>query len=62
MNAKFVCDGYVVLQRHVGHVPDNEDRIKIFDDFYIVDDRIFTFSKKESNDYVTVYLTKISEY
>lgn len=61
MFAKFVCNGYVVLERNVDYIPDNEDRIKVLDDFYVVNDRVFFFTKRENNDGVMIYLTKISE-
>lgn len=61
MFARFTCDGYVVLEREIDYVPDNEDRIKILDDFYVVDDRIFFFTKREKDDGVMIYLTKLSK-
>lgn len=60
MFAKFVCDGFVILQRNIAYIPENEDRIKIFNDFYVVDDRVFYFVKNEKDDGVMIYLTKIS--
>lgn len=61
MFARFICNGYIVLERNVDYVPYNKDRIKVLDDFYIVDDRVFFFTKRENDDGVMVYLTKLSE-
>ena len=61
MFVRFVCNGYVVLERNLDYIPDNEDRIKVLDDFYVVDDRVFYFTKRESDDGVMIYLTKLSE-
>lgn len=61
MFVRFVCNGYVVLERNLDYIPDNEDRIKVLDDFYVVDDRVFCFTKRESDDGVMIYLTKLSE-
>ena len=61
MFARFTCDGYVVFEREIDYVPDNEDRIKILDDFYVVDDRVFFFTKREKDDGVMIYLTKLSK-
>lgn len=61
MEVKFICnEGYLVLQRHVGCVPEIEDRVSVLDDLYVVTDRVFTFRPNEKDDEVRVYLDKIS--
>ena len=59
MNVQFICDGFVVMEEAMHYIPDNEDRIKIEEDYYIVDDRMFIFTKRQK--IAKVFLTKISE-
>ena len=59
METKFICkDGYLVLQRYLDCIPDVGDTVIVLNDFYIVDDRKFSFRAREEDDEVIIYLRK----
>lgn len=64
MTVNFICDGVTILSKcDIPYIPDNEDRVVISKDFYIVDDRKFILSSRKhdtSLDDVNIYLTRIS--
>ena len=58
MIVNFIEKGFMITSVELDFLPDNEDRVVIFDNRYIVDDRVFHIGK---NKYVDVYLTCLSE-
>ena len=58
MIVNFIEKGFMITSADLDFLPDNEDRVVIFDKVYIVDDRTFHIGK---NKYVNVYLTCLSE-
>jgi hypothetical protein len=58
MIVNFIEKGFMITAVELDFLPDNEDRVIIFGDTYIVDDRAFHIGK---NKYVDVYVTNLSK-
>ena len=58
MIVNFIEKGFMITSVELDFLPDNEDRVVIFGNRYIVDDRVFHIGK---NKYVDVYLTCLYE-
>lgn len=56
MIVNFIEKGFMVTSVDLDFLPDNEDRVVIFDNFYVVTDRTFRISNKKE---VNVYLEQI---
>ena len=56
MIVNFIEKGFLITAVEMNFPPDNEDRIVIGNDMYVVDDRIFNIGKNTSLDvYVTCF-------
>ena len=57
MIVNFIEKGFMITAVEMDFPPDNEDRVVIFGDTYIVDDRVFHVGK---NKYLDIYVTNLS--
>lgn len=57
MIVNFIENGFMITAVELDYPPDNEDRVVIFDNTYIVKDRFFHIGK---NSYLNVYVDCIS--
>lgn len=57
MVVNFIEQGFIITWADLDVLPDNEDRVVIFDNLYIVTDRTFRIGKKNE---VNVYLEQIN--
>lgn len=53
MVVNFIEQGFIITWADLDVLPDNEDRVVIFDNLYVVTDRTFRIDKKNE---VNVYL------
>ena len=61
MIVNFKSNGITILiHKDMPYLPELEDRVKILDDWYVVEDRYFIFPKRGEEE-VIIYLTQISE-
>lgn len=57
MVVNFIEQGFIITWAELDVLPDNEDRVVIFDNLYVVTDRTFRIGKKNE---VNVYLEQIN--
>lgn len=57
MVVNFIESGFMITSADLDFLPDNEDRVVIFDNLYVVTDRTFRIDKKKE---INVYLEQIS--
>lgn len=57
MVVNFIEQGFIITWAYLDVLPDNEDRVVIFDNLYVVTDRTFRIGKKNE---VNVYLEQIN--
>ena len=57
MIVNFIEKGFMITAVEMDFPPDNEDRVVIFNEMYIVDDRMFHVG---NNTYLDVYVTGIN--
>ena len=58
MFVNFIEDGFLITTVELDCIPDNEDRVVIFGDSYVVTDRIFHIGK---NTHLNVYVECIGK-
>ena len=58
MIVNFIEKGYMITSVDLEFLPDNDDRVVIFGNVYIVDDRTFHIGKDK---YVNVYVTCLTD-
>lgn len=60
MVVNFIEQGFMITWANLDVLPDNEDRVIIFDNLYVVTDRTFRIGKKNEVNEVNVYLKQIN--